>query len=51
VVDGTRDAFLRIGSSVDDVSERIEPIAASAQELSTNAEALNHRVSGFKLTI
>ena len=51
-----RNLFLRIGSAVEDMSDRIEQIAAaseeiaaSAQELAGNAESLHRLMSQFKL--
>jgi methyl-accepting chemotaxis protein len=44
-VQRTRDAFLRIGGSVDDVSSRIEQIAAAAQQVAAGANAVQQHIA------
>jgi methyl-accepting chemotaxis protein len=50
VVEKTREAFERIESSVDNMTSRIEQIAAAAQALSGNADELDRLVAQFKTT-
>jgi methyl-accepting chemotaxis protein len=40
VVEQTRDAFVRIGSSVDDMASRIEQIAAVSEEIAASAQSM-----------
>jgi methyl-accepting chemotaxis protein len=43
-VEQTREAFLRIGGSVDSMSERTEQIAAAVQQIAANAERLSREI-------
>jgi methyl-accepting chemotaxis protein len=44
VVEQTREAFVRIGTSVDDITARIEQIASGAQEVAASAEAMRQGI-------
>ncbi len=44
VVDRTREAFLQIGSSVDDITERIEQIAAASEQISASAQSMQETI-------
>ena len=44
VVEQTREAFLKIGSSVDDMAGRIEQIAAAAQQVAASAQSMQESV-------
>jgi methyl-accepting chemotaxis protein len=44
VVEQTRDAFLRIGASVDDMNERIEQIAAVSEQIAASAKVVQDSV-------
>jgi uncharacterized protein Yka (UPF0111/DUF47 family) len=44
VVERTREAFLQIGQSVDDIASRIEQIAAAAQQVSASAASMQRNV-------
>ena len=45
VVEQTREAFLQIGSSVDDMTGRIEQIAAASQQIAASAERVQSSIS------
>ncbi len=45
-VEQARDAFLRIGGSVDDVNARIEQIAASVEQISASSDRMKERMTG-----
>jgi methyl-accepting chemotaxis protein len=45
IVEQTREAFLRIGGSVDSMTERTERIAAAVQQIAANAERLSQEIS------
>jgi methyl-accepting chemotaxis protein len=45
VVEQTREAFLTIGQAVDDMTERIEQIAAAAQEVTATASTMQQSMS------
>ena len=45
VVEQTRDAFQRIGTSVEDMAGRIEQIAAVSEEISASAESMQQGIS------
>jgi methyl-accepting chemotaxis protein len=56
-VEKTRDAFARIEASVEDMTSRIEQIAAASEQIaayaqapSGNADELNRLVAQFKTT-
>ncbi|MBV9802084.1 MAG: methyl-accepting chemotaxis protein, partial [Solirubrobacterales bacterium] len=44
VVEQTRDAFVRIGASVDDMNERIEQIAAVSEQIAASAQVMQDSV-------
>ena len=44
VVEQTREAFLKIGSSLDDMAGRIEQIAAAAQQVAASAQSMQENV-------
>ena len=44
VVERTREAFLSIGRSVDEMGSRVEQIAAAAQEIAASAESMQQNV-------
>ncbi len=44
VVEQTREAFLQIGSSVDDMAGRIEQIAAASQQIATSAQSMQDSI-------
>ena len=44
-VEQTREAFLRIGGSVDGMSERTGEIASAVQQIAANADRLQHEIS------
>ena len=44
VVEKTRDAFVRIGSSVDDMNARIEQIAAVSQQIAASAASMQESI-------
>ena len=44
-VEHTREAFLRIGSSVDDMTARIEQIATNAEEIAQRADVMQQGIS------
>ena len=44
VVEQTREAFLRIGDSVDDMTARVEQIAAVSAEIASSAEAMQRHI-------
>ncbi len=43
VVEQTREAFLQIGSSVDDMTARIEQIAAASQQIAASAQSMQEQ--------
>jgi methyl-accepting chemotaxis protein len=45
VVDGARDAFDRIGGSVEDVTARVSAIAAAVEEIAASARAMGERMA------
>ena len=45
VVDKTRDAFQRIGSSVEDMTARIEQIAAASQQIAASATSMQENIN------
>jgi methyl-accepting chemotaxis protein len=44
VVEQTREAFVRIGSSVDDMSSRIEQVAAVAEQIAAGAQSMQESI-------
>ena len=44
VVEQTREAFLRIGDSVDDMTARVQQIAAVSAEIAASAQAMQHHI-------
>ncbi|HET9123718.1 MAG TPA: methyl-accepting chemotaxis protein, partial [Solirubrobacteraceae bacterium] len=44
VVEQTRDAFLRIGGSVDDMAARIEQIAATTEQIAAGAQSMQESI-------
>jgi methyl-accepting chemotaxis protein len=44
VVEKTREAFLQIGTSVDDMSARIEQIAAASEQISASAQSMQDTI-------
>ena len=45
VVEQTREAFLQIGSSVDDMTSRIEQIAAVSEQIAASAQSMQDNIS------
>ena len=45
VVEQTREAFLQIGSSVDDMTARIEQIAATSQQIAASAQSMQDSIA------
>src|SRR5579871_737308 len=45
VVEETREAFLKIGTAVDEVSNRIEQIAAASQEIAATAQSMQDNIT------
>jgi methyl-accepting chemotaxis protein len=44
VVEQTREAFLRIGASVDDMAGRIEQIAAASEQIAASAQSMQQSI-------
>jgi methyl-accepting chemotaxis protein len=45
VVEQTREAFIQIGSSVDDMTARIEQIAATSQQIAASAQSMHESIA------
>ncbi len=51
VVERTREAFMQIGSSVDDMTTRIEQIAAASEQISATAQSMQETIGAVAAVV